>query len=401
MIQWLDLLRESNVGTVNNNTVKNKMDIPLSLYIHIPWCVRKCPYCDFNSHELKQDLPEIVYIDRLLDDLRQDIPKAGGRRLSTIFIGGGTPSLFSPSGIERMLSGVESLVPFKRDIEITMEANPGTVEQQRFTGFRQAGVNRLSIGIQSFDDLQLKKLGRIHDSLAAERAIEAARASGFENFNLDIMFGLPEQTEDEALSDLARAIAFAPKHLSWYQLTIEPNTLFHHRPPVLPVDDDIWTMQQSGQALLAQQGYQQYEISAYSQSDSACRHNRNYWQFGDYLGIGAGAHAKLTDLESGQVTRVWKTRHPKAYLDATLPLIQGVQVLRESDLVLEFMLNALRLYEPIELKLFTERTGLSAVLLEKALVAAQKKGLLNSSDVAVETTPLGKQHLNELLLLFS
>jgi len=381
--------------------LKNNTDIPLTLYIHMPWCVRKCPYCDFNSHELKQDLPEKAYINRLLQDLDEDLAAAGGRSLSAIFIGGGTPSLFSPSAIEHLLTEVERRVPFVQDIEITLEANPGTVEQQRFKGFREAGVNRLSIGIQSFDEIQLKKLGRIHDSVAAYRAIDAARASGFDNFNLDIMFGLPEQNEVEALSDLAKAIAHAPTHLSWYQLTIEPNTLFHHRPPVLPIDDDIWVMQQSGQALLAAEGYRQYEISAYSQSNRQCWHNRNYWEFGDYLGIGAGAHAKLTDLKTREVTRLWKTRHPKAYLDATSPFVQGIQILKESDLVVEFILNALRLYEPIEFALFTERTALSSQVLDGPLAAAQEKGLLNVSPVAMETTPLGKLHLNELLLLFS
>lgn len=381
--------------------MKNNTDIPLALYIHMPWCVRKCPYCDFNSHELKQDLPEKAYIDRLLQDLSQDLSKVDGRSLSAIFIGGGTPSLFSPAAIKQLLIEVEQRVPFDQNIEITLEANPGTVEQQRFTGFREAGVNRLSIGIQSFDDAQLKKLGRIHDSLTAERAIDAARASGFDNFNLDIMFGLPEQSEVDALSDLRKAVAHAPAHFSWYQLTIEPNTLFHHRPPVLPIDDDIWEMQQSGQAFLAEHGYRQYEISAYSQPNRQCAHNRNYWEFGDYLGIGAGAHAKLTDLKTKEVTRSWKTRHPKAYLDAALPFVQGTQILKESDLVLEFILNALRLYEPIEFSLFTERTGLSSSVLEAPIALAQEKNLLTVSSFAMETTPLGKQHLNELLLLFS
>jgi putative oxygen-independent coproporphyrinogen III oxidase len=381
--------------------MKDKLAPPLTLYIHLPWCVRKCPYCDFNSHELKQDLPEEGYVTALLEDLRQDLESVEGRALSAIFIGGGTPSLFSPRAIERLLSGVQGLIGFEQGIEITLEANPGTVEQQRFTGFRQAGVNRLSIGVQSFDDAQLKRLGRIHDSAAAERAIEAARLAGFDNFNIDIMFGLPEQSEPEALSDLERAMSHNPRHLSWYQLTIEPNTLFHHRPPVLPVDDDIWGMQLSGQALLAERGYQQYEISAYSQPDFQCQHNRNYWEFGDYLGIGAGAHAKITDLVSAKVTRTWKTRHPKFYLDRGVAYIQGTQELKESDLVLEFMLNALRLVEPIQLSLFTQRTGISTAVLDSSLAAAQEKGLLVVSGECIETTPLGKQHLNELLLIFS
>ena len=381
--------------------MKDKITVPLSLYIHMPWCVRKCPYCDFNSHELKQDLPEKAYVDALLEDLTQDLHAVGQRKLSSIFIGGGTPSLFSPAAIERLLLEVQRLVPFEQDIEITLEANPGTVEQERFTGFRQAGVNRLSIGVQSFDDAQLKRLGRIHDSAAATRAIHAAQRSGFDDFNIDIMFGLPEQTEAQALADLQEAVQFNATHLSWYQLTIEPNTLFHHRPPVLPIDDDIWTMQLSGQALLAQHGYQQYEISAYSQQHQTCRHNLNYWEFGDYLGIGAGAHAKMTDAVSGKVTRTWKTRHPKTYLDPASAYIQGTQELKESDLVLEFMLNALRLHQPIHFDLFTQRTGIPSAVLNSPMAEAQEKGLLTVKNSMIETTPLGKQHLNELLLIFS
>jgi putative oxygen-independent coproporphyrinogen III oxidase len=381
--------------------VKDNAAIPLTLYIHMPWCVRKCPYCDFNSHELKQDLPEKAYIDALLEDLAQDLPGVGGRSLSGIFIGGGTPSLFSPAAIERLLAEIQQLIPFDRGIEITLEANPGTVEQQRFTGFRQAGVNRLSIGVQSFDDAQLKRLGRIHDCATAERAIDAAYQSGFDNFNIDIMFGLPEQNEEQALMDLQQAIQLKPKHISWYQLTIEPNTLFHHQPPVLPIDDDIWTMQLSGQSLLESHGYRQYEISAYSQQGHQCQHNRNYWLFGDYLGIGAGAHGKITDAASKKITRTWKTRHPKAYLDPCASYVQGKNELNESDLILEFMLNALRLHEPINLDLFTSRTGISSSALEAFLAVAKEKGLLTCKDNAIETTPLGKQHLNELLLIFS
>jgi putative oxygen-independent coproporphyrinogen III oxidase len=381
--------------------LKDNAAIPLTLYIHMPWCVRKCPYCDFNSHELKQDLPEKAYIDALLEDLTQDLPGVSGRSLSGIFIGGGTPSLFSPAAIERLLAEIQRLIPFDQGIEITLEANPGTVEQQRFTGFRQAGVNRLSIGVQSFDDAQLKRLGRIHDSAVAKRAIDAAYQSGFDNFNIDIMFGLSEQNEEQALMDLQQAIQLKPKHLSWYQLTIEPNTLFHHQPPVLPIDDDIWTMQLSGQSLLESHGYRQYEISAYSQQGHQCQHNRNYWLFGDYLGIGAGAHGKITDAASGIVTRTWKTRHPKAYLDPGTTYIQGKNELNESDLILEFMLNALRLHEPINLDLFTSRTGISSSALDSFLVASKEKGLLTYKDNAIETTPLGKQHLNELLLIFS
>lgn len=374
--------------------------IPLSLYIHLPWCVRKCPYCDFNSHELKQGLPEEAYVEALLEDLRQDIPLVTGRMLSSIFIGGGTPSLFSPGAIERLLRGVEDHLPWAPGIEITMEANPGTLEQGKFRGFREAGVNRLSIGIQSFDDRHLKRLGRIHDSAGAHRAIDSAREAGFDNFNVDLMFGLPEQNKDEALLDIELAIQHEPTHLSWYQLTIEPNTQFHHRPPQLPVDEAIWTMQELGQVLLAEKGFEQYEISAYSQRGFQCEHNRNYWEFGDYLGIGAGAHAKISE-DSGCVKRFWKTRHPKAYLDPSVNFIQGQKILNKDDLILEFMLNALRLHKAIDLKLFGERTGFFLSDIEQNLKKAEEKGLLKMMGTTIEATALGKQHLNELLLIFS
>lgn len=374
---------------------------PLTLYIHMPWCVRKCPYCDFNSHELKQDLPEQAYVDALLEDLTQDLPLVWGRRISAIFIGGGTPSLFSPAAIARLLAGIHQLLPFHPDIEITMEANPGTVEQERFRGFRAAGINRLSIGIQSFDDAQLKRLGRIHDSATAHRAIEAAKVSGFDNFNIDLMFGLPEQSIDAALEDLLTGIEHQSTHLSWYQLTIEPNTQFHHHPPILPFDDEIWEMQQAGQEVLQQQGYQQYEISAYSKNQFQCQHNRNYWEFGDYLGIGAGAHAKITNAGTQTVTRYWKTRHPKSYLDPNVPYIQGSKTLDNKDLVIEFMLNTLRLFETISIDLFTARTGLPITHIESQLNLAQEKGLMMKTSTGFATTPLGKLHLNELLLLFS
>ena len=377
------------------------MNNPLTLYIHMPWCVRKCPYCDFNSHELKQDLPEQTYIDALLEDLTEDLPLVWGRRISAIFFGGGTPSLFSPASIARLLSRIHQLIPYHPDIEITLEANPGTVEQERFQGFREAGINRLSIGIQSFDDAQLKRLGRIHDSSSAHRAIEAAYQSGFDNFNIDLMFGLPEQTIEKALADLATGIQHQTRHLSWYQLTIEPNTEFHHHPPILPFDDDIWEMQQAGQRLLQKHGFQQYEISAYSRPAHQCRHNRNYWEFGDYLGIGAGAHAKITDANTGAVTRYWKTRHPKAYQDPAIPYIQGSNTLQQNDLILEFMLNALRLYETISFELFTSTTGLQKAAIESQLNSAIERGLMTASSKGFSTTPLGKMHLNELLIIFS
>ncbi len=367
----------------------------------MPWCVRKCPYCDFNSHELKQDLPENTYINALINDLALDLEGVADRHLTSIFIGGGTPSLFSSAAIERLLLLVQERIPFEQNIEITMEANPGTVEQSRFEGFREAGVNRLSIGVQSFDNHHLKKLGRIHDSDTAKRAINTAQQAGFDNINIDLMFGLPEQSEAQALSDLQQAVEFNTSHLSWYQLTIEPNTLFHHQPPVLPVDDDIWTMQQAGQAFLATHHFHQYEISAYSQKNQQCRHNLNYWTFGDYLGIGAGAHGKITDPIRGKVKRTWKIRHPKTYLEASDSFVQGSQMLNQSDFILEFMLNALRLYQPISLELFEERTRISPSELNSKLEQAQEKALLTLTEGVIETTPLGKQHLNELLLIFS
>src|SRR3989344_3582228 len=319
---------------------------PLSLYVHIPWCVHKCPYCDFNSHEVRASrslhpvsrdisaslhvkIPEQEYIDALLRDLEQDLPRAWGRPVYTIFIGGGTPSLFSPEAIDRLLSGIRARLPLDQNIEITLEANPGTVvapahpapatfvhpctsDVEHFKGFRQAGINRLSIGIQSFDEAKLKALGRIHGREEALRAAEAARAAGFENFNLDLMFGLPDQTVEQAVSDVRTAIQLHPSHLSVYQLTIEPNTLFHAQPPTLPDDDVAWEMQSQLQAELAAADYRQYEVSAYAKPGYECRHNLNYWKFGDYLGIGAGAHAKITDATG--ITRLWKVKQPNDYL---------------------------------------------------------------------------------------
>src|SRR3990172_545076 len=302
---------------------------PLSLYVHIPWCVRKCPYCDFNSHEassgrsrhpasrdisasLHVTIPEREYIDALLRDLEQDLPRVWGRIVPPLFLGGGTPSLFSPEAIDRLLSGIRARLPLDQNIEITLEANPGTVDVERFKGFRAAGINRLSIGIQSFDEEKLKALGRIHGRDEALRAAESARAAGFENFNLDLMFGLPDQTVEQALADIRTAIQLCPTHLSAYQLTIEPNTLFHARPPTLPDNDSTWDMQSQLQTELAAADYRQYEVSAYARPGYECRHNLNYWKFGDYLGIGAGAHAKIT-AASG-ITRLWKVKHPGEYL---------------------------------------------------------------------------------------
>ena len=285
----------------------------LSLYVHLPWCVKKCPYCDFNSHGLKGTLPEAAYVDALLRDLDQDLPRVAGRRIETVFFGGGTPSLFSAAAIARFLDGALRRLPFAADAEVTLEANPGTVERGRFAEYRAAGVTRLSIGVQSFDPAALKVLGRIHSSTEAVTAAEEAHAAGLANFNLDLMYALPGQSLEGALDDVARAATLKPAHISHYQLTLEPNTLFHAHPPTLPDEDTAWAMQEACQGALAERGYKQYEVSAYAQAGRECRHNLNYWRFGDYLGLGAGAHGKLTDA-SGRVTRIWKVKHPETYL---------------------------------------------------------------------------------------
>ena len=487
---------------------------PLSLYVHFPWCVRKCPYCDFNSHAVRGEVPEARYIDALLADLEADLPRVWGRPVRSIFLGGGTPSLFSPEAIEQLLAGIRARVTLAPEAEITLEANPGTVaaparpapathmdvqvsrddcmdaggratpgavaeagsrerpafahpcaaETERFRGYRAAGVNRLSIGIQSFDPEQLQKLGRIHGRDEALAAAQAARTAGFDNFNLDLMFGLPQQTLDEALADVRTALALQPAHLSVYQLTLEPNTLFHAQPPALPDDDEIAAMQEALQAELAAADFVQYEVSAYTRaapepkyrdahgrasvaggtmpgttdthgrgrktapafvqrrrpqsltaSRSAlppsmavagaaagrrCRHNLNYWQFGDYLGIGAGAHAKITDAEG--VTRLWKVKQPRDYLETagTPAGLGGEQRPGRDDVAFEFMLNALRLTEGVPAMLFSERTGLDLSCMQKPLTQAMARGLLDPGHEHFRPTPLGRRFLNELVALF-
>lgn len=375
--------------------------IPLSLYIHIPWCIKKCPYCDFNSHQSPSVIPEKAYIDKLLQDLEQDLSLIWGRKIISIFFGGGTPSLFSPSSYTYLLQQLHARLAFHPDIEITLEANPGTVEQLHFQGFREAGINRLSLGIQSFQSDKLQQLGRIHSAEQAEKAIENALLAGFSNFNIDLMYGLPQQTCDDALFDLKTAISYQPSHLSWYQLTLEPNTHFSRFPPTLPDDDAIWTMQLDGQALLAKNNYEQYEISAYQQNDNPCRHNLNYWQFGDYLGIGAGAHSKITDLASGNVVRTWKTKHPKQYLATTESFIAGERIIPKEELALEFLLNALRLHQPIPISLFEERTQLPFATFDTHWQKAITAGLLERHSQHINTTPLGKRFLNDLLHIFT
>ncbi len=377
--------------------------IPLSVYIHIPWCVRKCPYCDFNSHAQRGDaLPEQAYTDALLLDLEQKLPAIWGRRIESVFIGGGTPSLFSPDAIARLLKGLRERLPLRPDTEITMEANPGTVEAGNFRGFREAGINRLSIGIQSFNDRHLKALGRIHSADQARQAIDIARDAGFDNLNLDLMFALPEQSPEQSLQDLRTALSFSPEHLSFYQLTIEPNTQFHAQPPPTPSDDHAWEMQQQGKALLAEHGYQQYEVSAYAGAGRQCRHNLNYWEFGDYLGLGAGAHGKITDAAGGTVRRHWNYRQPADYMEHTRngDAVQGHKTLSHNELHFEFMLNALRLTHGVPESLYNERTGLALADAAEELQQARSRQLLADTPQRLAATPLGAQHLNELILQF-
>lgn len=375
---------------------------PLGLYVHLPWCVAKCPYCDFNSHALKGDLPQSRYLEALAADLAVDARLIGNRVVDTVFIGGGTPSLFSPDAIARLLESVNDNVTVARDAEITLEANPGTVEFGRFARFRQAGVNRLSIGVQSFDDNRLAALGRIHDGAQARRAVDVAGAAGFDDFNIDIMFGLPGQSVDGARDDLEAVIASAATHVSFYQLTIEPNTMFHARPPALPDEDDVWTIQCLGRDLLADAGYAQYEVSAFCQPGRACRHNLNYWRFGDYLGVGAGAHGKV-GLADGRQVRYFKERHPARYME-TAGKDESVgerRVLGDDDLVFEYMLNALRLESGFDAGSFTGATGLQLEQVAGArLEDARQHGLMECRDDAWWPTELGKRFLNDLQAMF-
>ncbi len=376
--------------------------IPLALYVHIPWCARKCPYCDFNSHEARGPLPERAYVDALLADLEQDLPRVWGRRIDSAFIGGGTPSLFSAEALDRLLSGLRARLPLRPDLEITLEANPGTVERGKFAEFREVGINRLSIGVQSFDDGRLQTLGRIHDRRAAIAAAEAAHAAGLDHFNLDLMFGLPGQTVEQALTDIADALALHPAHLSYYQLTLEPNTRFHRAPPVLPEDDVIDIIQDRAQEELARHGYPRYEVSAYARAGRRCRHNLNYWEFGDYLGIGAGAHGKLSDPASGTIHRAWKVKHPRDYLAraGTPAGIGGAAPVRAAELPLEFLMNALRLVEGVPAALFGERAGLPLAALEPGWSRVRARGLMETDPERLQATELGLRFLNDLLQAF-
>ena len=371
---------------------------PLSLYIHLPWCVHKCPYCDFNSHAQRGELPEAEYARALLRDLDLDSLSAAARRIETVFFGGGTPSLFKPDTIAAILDGVRQRLTLAQGVEITLEANPGTVERGRFAEFREAGVTRLSIGVQSFSARHLQLLGRIHSMDEAIRAAEEAHAAGLENFNLDLMYGLPEQDLAQASADVDQAMALAPAHISHYQLTLEPNTLFHAHPPKLPDEDLIWEMQQQCQARLAGGGYIQYEISAYARAGQQCRHNLNYWRYGDYLGIGAGAHAKLTDARVDRITRLWKIKHPTAYLhDAgTTAGIGGQEEIVGDERLFEFMLNRLRLTEGFSAEDFESATGLSFSRPLPILRQVERRGWIKMTNGHWEVTASGHAYLNDL-----
>ena len=382
-----------------------KNNPPLSLYIHLPWCIKKCPYCDFNSHATnKETFPEDAYIDALISDLESELPRIWGRPIISIFIGGGTPSLFSAEAIDRLMAALRERLTFYHHTEVTMEANPGTAEADRFKAYRESGINRISIGVQSFNDEKLKVLGRIHNSAEAKAAIAMAKDAGFDEINIDLMFGLPEQSIGEAMSDLETAMGQQPSHLSWYQLTIEPNTIFYSKPPVLPDDDLLWSMQAQGQAYLSDSGFNQYEISAYARKgmNHQCQHNLNYWQFGDYLGIGAGAHGKLTHVAEGKIERYARHRIPQSYIDKVgqLNVITDSRSLSRDELPLEFMMNALRLNEGFHPSLFIERTGLPLNHIQKQLEIAEEKALIEWDINKIKPTETGHRYLNDLIQLF-
>jgi len=396
---------------VNTNLLKTP---PLSLYIHIPWCIEKCPYCDFNSHALKSKIPEQDYVQALIADLDADIARfnLSARTLYSIFIGGGTPSLFSAKAIESMLKQVLARFETNGDIEITLEANPGTVEAGKFIGFAKAGITRLSIGVQSFESEKLLKLGRIHNVSQAQQAAKMAtdaKKFGIKSFNLDLMHGLPNQSIENALDDLKTAINLKPDHLSWYQLTIEPNTAFHSKPPKLPQDETLWEIQDQGFKLLAEAGYQQYEISAFSltkaKENKQCQHNLNYWRFGDYLGIGCGAHGKITDANTGLIQRTVKVKHPKGYLDSSREPLDHLTTVTNNELPFEYMMNQLRLFSSFTLADYQQRTGLPASSVLPTLLQAQNKKLMSCTAELPnkgkwQVTPHGHRYLNDLLELF-
>ena len=374
---------------------------PLSLYVHIPWCVRKCPYCDFNSHEAGKELDESAYVAALMTDFEQELELNPQREIQSIFFGGGTPSLFSAESINNIIESIRSKAALTPDIEITLEANPGTFEQQKFADYRSAGINRLSIGIQSFDDDKLQSLGRIHDRNEAIKSIETAYSSGFDNINLDLMFGLPGQSMEEANKDVKLACDFQPTHISHYQLTIEPNTFFHKHTPVLPEADFIWDTQQRCHDTLNEHEYIQYEVSAFSKADKQCQHNMNYWTFGDYIGIGAGAHGKLTGIKNSSIQRRWKHRQPAAYIKHAMlgDSCSGTNKLDQPDILFEFLMNALRLREGFSYELFQQRTGINT---ERLLEACKNidPDLLVITETGLNTSPRGFDFLNDVLAGF-
>ena len=374
---------------------------PLALYIHIPWCVRKCPYCDFNSHAQQGELPEADYVAAMLEDLDQDIGYVSDRAIQSVFIGGGTPSLFSADAYRQLFGGLRQRLRFAEDVEITLEANPGTLEQGRFAAYRELGINRLSIGVQSFDPLQLQQLGRIHSGDDARRAIASAQEAGFDNFNVDLMHGLSGQHRIDALRDLDAAIESGASHISWYQLTIEPNTPFYSRPPELPDDDILWDIQAEGHKLLAASGYEQYEISGYSKPGNQCRHNLNYWRFGDYIGIGCGAHGKLTNIENRSIIRTVKVKHPRGYMTLNRPYLDHQNQVEENDLAFEFFMNRFRLVEPCPQADFAALTGTSLTTPQQdALGQAISNGLLAETAHDWQVTSMGRRYLNTLLSAF-
>ena len=375
---------------------------PLGLYIHFPWCVKKCPYCDFNSHTVKDTLPEQEYVACLLADLDQQLPQVWGRRVNSIFMGGGTPSLFSAGSLDKLICALRARLNFRPDIEITLEANPGTVEQEKFSDFRRLGINRLSIGVQSFNNKHLQQLGRIHNAQEAIKAIEVAHKAGFEKLNIDLMYGLPGQTLGEATADVQMALALSPTHLSHYQLTIEPNTWFQRHPPMLPDDDRIAEFETSCRELLEQNGFERYEISAFARPDQQSEHNINYWQFGDYLGLGAGAHGKITGAPNQQIQRNWQVKHPRDYLKAknTAQRTSGKQILTEKETAFEFFLNVFRLVKGFNPELFQQRCGLPIACVEKPLQIADSKDLIDWGQKRIVPTESGLQYLNDLTGLF-
>lgn len=376
------------------------MNIPLSLYIHIPWCIKKCPYCDFNSHALNNTLPEAQYLQALIEDLQADLELVQGRTIETIFFGGGTPSLISPSGIANLLNNLQKHVKFAPNIEITLETNPGTIEHHSFADYKLAGINRISLGAQSFDDHKLSLLGRIHKSDETLHAVDKLHQINFRSFNIDLMHGLPQQTVDEALRDLETAISCAAPHISWYQLTIEPNTVFYKYPPKLPQDDITWEIQCRGEELLRQHGFTHYEVSAFAKPGQECLHNLNYWEFGDYIGIGAGAHGKITKANTLEITRTWKTRNPKDYLDPAQNFLAGSSIIDKAQVHGEYMLNRLRLFKPVLLQEITARTGQDFVQIKEQLTQAQAKELITIQNELLTLTPLGKRFLNDVLHIF-